>query len=120
MEFNLIINSNSRIQKAFIRGFFDTDGNVYFQSRYGYKNYYPLLTFSIKSQRLFNSIKNMLNSLGFKTSLYRYKRDGCFSIQLYGYDNILKYAQEIGWHNKKHMRKFTDWKIRYPYLTKEK
>ena len=114
----IILNSNQNILRAFIRGFFDTDGNVYFQSRYEYKKYYPLLTFTLKSKKLNDCIKDILNLLGFKISLYRYKRDGCFSIQLYGYDNILKYAHEIGWHNNKHMKKFLEWIEKYPNLCK--
>lgn len=108
----MIFYSDFEIQKSFIRGLFDTDGNVYFQSRYGYKDYYPVITLDLKPQQLAKDVKKILTNLGFKAVLYESKR-GYFIVKLYGYENILKYAKEIGWHNKKHIIKFLDWKENY-------
>lgn len=111
----IVREAGTEIQKAFIRGYFDTDGTVYFQSRYGYSRYYPVVSAESKSQKLRDAVNAMLRALGFKTHLYQSPL-GYFGICLYGYGNILKYATEIGWHNTKHLKKFEQWAEKYPYL----
>ena len=115
---NLILNSNPLIWRAFIRGLFDTDGNVYFQSRYGYKNYYPLISLSSKSKELCKTTCEILVKIGFKANYYTTRNEAV--VQLYGYENILKYAKEIGWHNTKQLNKFLDWKKRFPNLVEKR
>jgi len=109
-----VMNSGHDARKAFIRGLFDTDGNINMQSRYGHERYYPRLSIGSKSQKLCNDVNIMLSDLGFKPKIYY--GGGYFSIVMYGYDNVLKYAAEIGWHNKKHEKKFIEWRNRYPKI----
>ncbi len=113
---SVIIESGSNVLRSFIRGLFDTDGNVYFQSRYGYEKYYPVISFTSVSKELWMDVCNILVKLGFKIYAYKFRND--FIIKLYGYENILKYHREIGWHNSKHTNKFIKWKEKYPELVK--
>ncbi len=115
----LILNSGPAIWRAFIRGLFDTDGNLYFQTRYGYKNYYPLISLTSKSKELSKITCEMFIKLDFKANYYT-TRNGEGVIQLYGYENLLKYAKEIGWHNTKQLNKFLDWKRRFPNLAEKR
>lgn len=114
----LILNSGPAIWRAFIRGLFDTDGNLYFQTRYGYKNYYPLISLTSKSKELSRVTCQLLVKLGFKANYYTNRNDAV--IQLYGYENLLKYAKEISWHNTKQLDRFLDWKRRFPNLVEKK
>src|SRR3989338_1080012 len=114
----LILNSNPAILRAFVRGLFDTDGNLYFQSRYGYKNYYPLISLTSKSKDLCKSTCEILTKLGFKANYYTTRNEAV--VQLYGYENLLKYASEIGWHITKQLNRFLDWKKRFPNLVEKK
>lgn len=115
----IILDSNPVIWRAFIRGLFDTDGNLYFQTRYGYKRYYPLISLASKSRELSRATCRLLVKLGFKANFY-VSKDGYGIVQLYGYENLLKYAKEIGWHNTKQLHKFLDWKIRFPNLVEKR
>ena len=110
-----IMNSHSSCMKSFIRGIFDTDGNLYFQSRYGYKNYYPRLDITSISHSLCKDIQKILKFLGFKSKINKSKV--AYSVVMYGYNNLMKYANEIGWHNKKHELKFKEWCQKYPQLS---
>ncbi len=114
---NLIL-SNSNVWRAFLRGLFDTDGNLYFQSRYGYKNYYPVISLSSKSLELCKTACELLVKLGFKANYYTARNEA--GIQLYGYENLLKYANEIGWHNTKQLNRFLEWKKRFPNLVEKR
>lgn len=115
---SIIIKSNPVIRRAFIRGLFDTDGNLYFQSRYGYKNYYPLISLTSKSKGLCRLTCDILTKLGFKANYYTIRNEAV--VQLYGYENLMKYANEIGWHNTKQLNRFLDWKRRFPNLVEKR
>lgn len=114
----IVLESNSDIWKAFIRGLFDTDGNLYFQSRYGYKNYYPLISLFSKSKNLGKTVCKLLIKLGFKANYYEVRGEAV--VQLYGYENLLKYAEEISWHNTKQINRFLEWKQRFPNLVERR
>ncbi len=60
----LIKNNCIQIKMAFIRGLFDTDGNVDFSSRYGRKNYYPIISVWQKSEKLVLEVVEILRELG--------------------------------------------------------
>lgn len=99
--------NDSKILCSLVRGFFDTDGSVCFQSRYGYKKYYPELSITSKSYGLIRDYSKILHMLGFNINIYKNRE--CWSLYLYGYDNLLKYQKVIGWHSPKHLRKVLKW-----------
>lgn len=103
------------ILTAFLRGIFDTDGNIHFQSRYGYKNYYPHISLTQKSEKLIKEIWSILKMLGFNPSLYNGKNQS--SVSIYGYQSIEHYMTLIGFNNPKHQQKVINWKNQYPKLS---
>ena len=116
-SFPKIINFNNKaILISFVRGVFDTDGSVSFQSKYNLGNYYPLISLSLKSKKLIDGIYKSLLVLGFKPCV-NFDARTYWCIQLYGYENLIKYSKIIGWHNPKHLNKVKKWKIKYPQLS---
>ncbi len=109
----LMVNDVS-ILTSFLRGLFDTDGNVYFQSRYGYKNYYPSISIAQKSEKLIKDISSLLKMLGFNPSLYKGK--DFHALNIYGVQSLKKFLDLIGFHNPKHLSKIEAWKRAYPKL----
>lgn len=93
---------------SLLRGLFDTDGTINFQSRYGYHKYYPQISITQKSQTLIKDVYEILKMLGFNPSLSITK--DYFNISLYGYSSLKKYMDLIGFSNPKHLRKINDWK----------
>ncbi len=86
-----------------IRGFFDTDGSIYFR-----KKYYPVISTTIKSRKLVQDFSEIFNMLGFNAKTYRNKK-GYSSLVLYGYANFGRYRKMIGWHNPKQIEKVKKW-----------
>ncbi|MFH2028210.1 MAG: LAGLIDADG family homing endonuclease [Nanoarchaeota archaeon] len=111
---DIIKVNNLEILTSFLRGLFDTDGNIHFQSRYGYKNYYPLISISQKSVKLIKEICTLLEMLGLSPSFYIGKNYA--SVSLYGYESLKRYIELIGFHNPKHLKKIDDWEKAYPKL----
>jgi len=111
---NIVKVNNIKILTSLLRGIFDTDGSIHFQSRYGYKNYYPLISISQKSVKLIKEICTLLEMLGLRPSFHIGKDYA--SVSLYGYDTLKRYMELIGFHNPKHLKKIYDWKKSYPKL----
>lgn len=106
--------NNQKILCAFIRGLFDTDGSLYFKSRYGYKNYYPTITISLYSKNLIIEMGEILKMLGFNPSIYL--NDDYPRISLNGIGSLKRYEKMIGWSSQKNLNKLNDWKNRYSQL----
>ena len=105
--------NDPEILAAFIRGLFDTDGNVYFQSKYGRKKVYPCLSISQKGYSLLKEVSEILEMLGFNPYFYYdIKRDDS-KVILYGITQLKYYAQLIGWNNPKHLNKVKEWRKIY-------
>ena len=102
------------ILTSLLRGIFDTDGNIHFQSKYGYKNYYPHISIGQKSEKLIKDINSILKMLGFNPNPCL-NRD-CWTLDLYGYKSLDRYMELIGFNNPKHLRKINEWRKRYPKL----
>jgi len=106
--------NNTEVLSSLLRGLFDTDGSIHFQSKYGHKNYYPLISIGQKSEKLIKEIKTLLEMLGFNPSIH-FGKD-CARISLYGYDSLEKFIERIGFNNPKHLKKIEEWKRSYPKL----
>ncbi len=106
--------NNIGVLSSLLRGLFDTDGSVHFQSKYGHKNYYPLISISQKSVKLIKEIEILLEMLGFNPSTHFDKESA--SVSLYGYDSLEKFIERVGFNNPKHLKKIAEWKKSYPKL----
>ncbi len=115
----IILNGDINIITAFLRGIFDTDCNLNFASKYGYKSYYPNISIYQSSEYLIKDLKYLLDLLSLRPSIYKDKRYKGFTISLYGYNRFLRYIQLIGFNNEKHLKKVRKWKVMYPELSKK-
>jgi len=101
-----IRNSSLEIKKAFLRGFFDTDGGIYLEKKYGKP--YPRIILVNKSMNLMNQIKEILvNDFNFNLSMWRDKF--CYRINIRGNKNFIKWMKLIGSHNPKNINKYSNW-----------
>ena len=114
---DIIRVNDVKILTSFIRGVFDTDGNVYFRTNYGFKRYYPIIQVALLSKELIFGIAEILSMLGFDPYIFE-EKGGCWHIYLNGYERMKKYSQLIGWNNPKHLNKVKEWKETYPELSK--
>lgn len=113
-----IKNQTQKIQVAFIRGLFDTDGSVSFLSKYGYKSYYPCISLTSKSKFLIEDVKIILTNFGLNPKVFQ-DRKRYWCIYLNGYERLARYSRLIGWDNPKYIKKINNWKERYPKLGEE-
>ena len=94
---NVITESkNKKVYRAFIRGLFDTDGCVNIIKS---KKNYPVITFTIKSEKLILQTKEMLIKLGFIPYA------GKWRIDVNGNFMLNKWLKEIGSNNPKNLAK---------------
>ena len=108
------ILKNKNLLKRFIRGLFDTDGNIYFDKNRSCKNpinNIPTIKLSNTSQGLINQVYKSLISLGFHPRLkkpYKGKRDKntVHTILIYRKSDIQNYIDKIGFKNPKHLTKW--------------
>lgn len=107
---------NKEILCSFIRGLFDTDGSLYFKSRYGYEKYYPEIAISLISKDLIKEVGEILKMLGFNPNVYLDKGYGIISIN--GIGALKRYEKLVGWRSQKNLNKLNTWKNRYPQLNK--
>ncbi len=89
-------SKNKEIYRAFIRGLFDTDGCVNIIKS---KKNYPVITFTIKSEKIILQTKEMLIKLGFIPYA------GKWRIDINGNFMLNKWLKEIGSNNKKNLVK---------------
>lgn len=105
---------NLQILASFVRGLFDTDGSLYFKTRYGYEKYYPVITLALFSKELIKEVGKILKMLGFNPNVYINKKNGLISLN--GIGSLKRYEKLIGWSSQKNLNKLNDWKKRYPQL----
>ena len=92
----ILKTKNKEIYRAFIRGLFDTDGCAYISKS---KNNYPIITITIKSNKLINQVKEMFLKLGF------IPYTGEWVINLNGKRMVQKWTKEISSNNPKNLAK---------------
>lgn len=104
-----IYNSNMKIKRAFVRGLFDTDGCISFDRiNGGNKRTYPKIQFSFASYKLITSLKDLLKTIGFESTIWK-SGDNCYSLRLAGKTKVLKWFKEIKPNNPKHLKKYFFW-----------
>ncbi len=118
-----ILNSeNKKIIGAFIRGFTDCDGCLYFQRRKGkYKEFhlkyhsYPKIEIKVVSKNIIRDISILLNKLNIAHSTYTYyskniKWKDQQTLVIRGNIRLEKYIQKIGFNNYAKITKYEIWK----------
>jgi intein/homing endonuclease len=87
------IMSNKKLWCSFLRGYFDTDGCIYWNRRAVYAKPYPRIQFTSISEKLGGDVFFMLKKLGFKAVL-KTRKPGThklqYVIELYGHNNLKK------------------------------
>jgi hypothetical protein len=99
-----IMNSNRKIQSAFIRGLFDTDGHMRFDRINHHREYnYPKIELCFASIRLRDNLFVLLNKLGYRVQKWGKKY---YSICIAGFANMEKFMKEVSPKNTKHLNKY--------------
>ncbi len=89
----LILNTRDRrVYSALIRGLFDTDGCIYIS-----RSKYPVISITIKSEKLIQQVFNMLKKMGFIPTKTE------FTVMLNGPTMLIKWIKEIGSNNPKNI-----------------
>jgi len=99
-----IIN-NDKLLKETLRGFFDTDGCIYFTKNNSKKRDYPIIELSTHSAALIEQLKDVLIQKGFNPKVSFYQD----SVKLHGKKNVIKWMQEIGSNNPYKKNRFDKW-----------
>jgi len=81
-------------KRAFLRGFFDTDGSIYLL-KFGIQ-----MSFSNRSTPLLQGIRKILQDLG-----YRPSKISSFKLYLTRKSDIIRFVKEIGFGNPKHVKR---------------
>lgn len=98
---------------SILRGFFDTDGCIYFTKNNSSERNYPIIELSTHNPKLLNQFKKILESKGFNV-VFSHAKD---SIKLHGKSNVMKWMSGIGSNNIDKYSKFLFW-IMYGYCPK--
>lgn len=93
---------NTERELDVLRGYFDTDGCVVITNNNG--TTYPRLEFKVSASPMRNQFIEILSRRGYRVVLSNSK-DNVTRIQLNGKAQLKKWVNEIGFSNKKHMRK---------------
>ena len=103
----LKFKKEDKLIRPFIRGLFDTDGCLFLDKRKAYKKPYPRLQLEITSQKLFKEVADYLSRY-FRVHTkkrIRYNKYVIYLLELYGYEQLNKWLEMIGFSNKKHLDK---------------
>lgn len=119
----LILKSkNKLIYVRFLRGLFDTDGNINFRKSYGKyikfkKKYphYPRVTLTTVSKSLSDHLQLLLKKVGFKPYCHIYKSKNMnekrrYIIEINGIEQINKWIKIIGIKNNVKFSRYLIWK----------
>ena len=105
---------------CFLRGLFDTDGNIKFSRLYKDKNFYPRIRICAKKSEMARDIAILLKRLNFNHGVWRDKRtkNTIFNYEISGKENTLRWFNLIQPKNPNHVKKYDVW-LRYGYYKKE-
>ncbi len=93
------IKENKELWPHFIRGFFDTDGCIFWDPRKIYLKPYPRVCLYTISEKLVRDLYKFTTELGLITSIrYRQNRPAK-TLETYGYENLKRWLSVIGSSN---------------------
>lgn len=117
-----LILKDKELLISFLRGYFDTDGSLYFKRRKSgsysifkkTRHYYPTLSFTTISKPLVEDLKKALKKLGFSFVYYSYKSKNPkehlqHNLYLYGNKKLYKWMKLIGIKNPTKDSRFQIW-----------
>ena len=98
------------LSRSFLRGYFDTDGCLYIENKYGKP--YPRVEFSSISETFTKQLSHIITRLGFRFYYYKLDRkqlgwQDIYRIIIRGKTMTNKWFVEIEPRNPKHVRKFS-------------
>jgi hypothetical protein len=102
-----VLNGDSDVKRAFLRGLFATDGTVFFtRINNGSERMYPRIEFCSSSRQLRDEVLELLREKGFVASQWTYtpkSRGGpTYFLRIAGEENLNRFAREVGFGNPKH------------------
>jgi intein/homing endonuclease len=109
-----LLLEDQRLTLAFIRGVFDTDGCMTFKRRYRADPYYPVISFTSKSEKFAEDVAKMLLLHGFRVVVCdqiqndKRAKDGytrAKRAEMNGEYNFSLWQEKIGFWNPKHNEK---------------
>ena len=120
----ILQSENLKVIAGFLRGAFDTDGNLYFRNnqsceRYALfkrkHNYYPVINFGTVSKNLAEGIVFLLDKLSIKSFMFIYdpKVEGCnkvYRITISGVERLEKWMKLVGSKNPVKFTRYLVWK----------
>ena len=104
----IIFKSARKTKYAFIRGFFDTDGCLRFDSNKYRKHFYPKIELSSASKALIKDLIQLLKTIDL--CCYYWKDGPYHKICLAGKNKLTKWFNTISSNNPKHLNKYLNWK----------
>lgn len=118
----ILKSQNKEIMAAFIRGFTDCDGCLYFQRRKGkYKPFhlkyhtYPKISITVVSKEIIENISYLLRKLEIDHTKHTYKNKkpnwkDHHVITIRGVTRLKKWTEKIGFNNNAKLTKYNVWK----------
>ena len=107
-------SKDKKLLISLIRGLFDTDGSLYFETTSKYKSYtYPRLRIKIVNCPAIDDINSFLISIGFSTYRDLERQEGRSlrgRIRISGRSMLEKWVKTINFHNPYHSIKYKIWK----------
>ncbi len=105
LEIPEIFLNDKFLLRFLLRGFFDTDGCIYFTKNNSKIRNYPIIELSNHNVEFLNCLKHALESLGFKPIFSHY----CDSLKLHGKKNLRLWMKQIGSSNIDKFSKYQFW-----------
>ncbi|MEK6890760.1 MAG: LAGLIDADG family homing endonuclease [Nanoarchaeota archaeon] len=105
-----IFLDNKELEKSVIRGIFDTDGGIYLEKKNN--KLYPRIYITTISSILSEQLKNLMQNLGLRTTVYsqlfnkNYNRQTAYSVTIRGEVMFHRFMEEINPKNPKHIEKY--------------
>jgi intein/homing endonuclease len=101
----MILSSEVRFQKAFLRGYFDADGCLKFQNR---TNIYPIISLASASKNLAYQTSKMLKEMDIENHVSKdIKKDTrtkkqyvVYHLYINGFTRVKRFLKEVGFSNK--------------------
>ncbi len=103
----IIWKSTRNIQRAFLRGVFDTDGCIRFDKNHTRRHYYPKIEVCSASKDFRDGLSQLLHRLGFRHHIWTsHGKYVAYTLCIAGIASAHTWFRTIGTNNPKHIKKF--------------